>query len=65
LALCQIATNKSVEVALEWILEHQLNANQDGHLVLIQDQISNPFGIVPDQHDAKSKKTMCRFFEQH
>jgi hypothetical protein len=28
----------------------EINVDKDGHLVPIQDWISNPFSIVPDQH---------------
>jgi hypothetical protein len=30
----------------------ELDVNKDGDLVPVQDQISNPFSIVPDQHGA-------------
>ncbi len=44
------ATNESVDLALEWMLGQEINVNEDGHLVPIQDWISNPFSIMPDQH---------------
>jgi hypothetical protein len=44
------ATDKSVDLALKWMSGQEIDINKDGHLVLIQDRISNPFSIVPDQH---------------
>ena len=44
------ATDKSVNLALDWMSGQKINVSKDGHFVLIQDQISNPFSIVPDQH---------------
>jgi hypothetical protein len=46
------ATDESVDLALKWMLGQDLNVNKDGYLVPIQDRISNPFNIVPDQHGA-------------
>jgi hypothetical protein len=43
--------DESVDWALEWMLGHEIDVNKDGHLVPIQDRISNPFSIVPDQYD--------------
>ncbi len=43
-------TDESVDLALKWMLGQEMDVNKDGHLVLIQDQISNPFSIMPDQH---------------
>jgi hypothetical protein len=35
----------------------QLDVNEDGHLVPIQDRISNPFDIMPDQHNQPANRT--------
>jgi hypothetical protein len=55
------ATGKSMDLALEWISRHQLDVNEDGHLVPIQDWISNPFSIMPDQHETNAKQ-LCTDF---
>ena len=44
------ATDKSVDLALEWMSGQEIDVDEDGHLVPIQDQISKSFSIVPDQH---------------
>ncbi len=44
------ATDESMDLALEWMSGQEINVNKDGHLVPIQDWISHPFSIVPDQH---------------
>jgi hypothetical protein len=46
------ATDKSVNLALKWLSGQELDVNKDGDLVPVQDWISNPFSIVPDQHGA-------------
>jgi hypothetical protein len=47
----KFATDESSYLALKWISGQQLDVNKDVHLVPIQDQISNPFNLVPDQHN--------------
>jgi hypothetical protein len=42
----------SLLLALECMLGQDLDVNKDGHLVLIQDWISNSFSVIPDQHGA-------------
>ncbi len=42
--------DESVDLALEWMLGQEIDVNEDGHLVPIQDRISKPFSIKPDQH---------------
>ncbi len=44
------ATDESVDLALKWMPGQEIDVDKDGHLVLIQDRISNPFSIMPDQH---------------
>ncbi len=45
--LCKIctesATDESVNLALEWMSGQQMDVDEDGHLVPIQDRITNPF----------------------
>jgi hypothetical protein len=48
-------------LALKWICGQQLNVNKDGHLVPIQDQISNPFNLVPDQHNVAPDRIRADF----
>jgi hypothetical protein len=43
-------TDESVDLALEWMSGQEIDVDKDGNLVPIQDPISNPFSIVPDQH---------------
>ncbi len=45
------ATDESFNLALEWISGQKINVNREGHLVPIQERISNPFNIVPDQRN--------------
>jgi len=42
------ATDESVNLALEWMSGQQMDVDEDGDLIPIQDKISNPFGIVSD-----------------
>jgi hypothetical protein len=42
--------DESVDLALKWILRQEIDVDEDGHLLPIQDWISNPFSIVPNQH---------------
>ncbi len=54
--LCQLCTESAtdfVDLALKWMSGQQMDVDEDGHLVPIQDRITNPFNIVPDQHDPK------------
>ena len=55
--LCKLctesATDESVNLALEWMSGQQMDVHEDGHLVPIQDRITNPFNIMPDQHDTQ------------
>jgi len=59
--LCRLsaesATDESVDLALEWMSGQQLDVDEDGHLVPIQDRISNPFDIMPDQHNQPANRT--------
>ncbi len=41
------ATDESFDLALEWVSGQEIDVDREGHLV--QEQISNPFNIVPDQ----------------
>ena len=55
--LCRLsaesATDESVDLALEWMSGQQMDVDEDGHLIPVMDRISNPFDIVPDQHDIR------------
>jgi hypothetical protein len=59
--LCRLsaesATDESIDLALEWMSGQQMDVDEDGHLVPLQDRISNPFDIVPDQHGARVSDT--------
>jgi hypothetical protein len=39
----------------------QMDVNEDGDLIPIQDKISNPFGIVSDQYDTEADKLRVDF----
>ena len=39
----------------------QMDVNEDGDLIPIQDKILNPFGIVSDQYDTKADKLRVDF----
>jgi len=63
--LCRLsaesATDESVDLALKWMSEQQMDVNEDGDLIPIQDKISNPFGIVSDQYDTEADKLRVDF----
>jgi len=63
--LCRLsaesAMDKSVDLALEWMSGQQMDVNEDGDLIPIQDKISNPFGIVSDQYDTEADKLCVDF----
>ena len=63
--LCRLsaesATDESVDLALEWMSGQQMDVNEDGDLIPIQDKISNPFGIVSDQYDTEADKLRVDF----
>ena len=63
--LCKLCTESAVEesadLALEWMSGQQMDVNENGHLVPIQDRITNPFNIVPDQHDPQVKRHSVDF----
>ncbi len=44
-------TDESFNLAIKWISGQEIDVDREGHLVPIQKQISNPFNIVPDQHN--------------
>jgi hypothetical protein len=46
------ATDESIDLALKWLSGQEIDVHEDGDLVPVQDQISNSFSIVPDQHGA-------------
>jgi hypothetical protein len=48
-------------LALKWKSGQQLDVNEDGHLDPIQDGISNPFNIVPSQHDNSAERLHVDF----
>ena len=52
--MAESASDKSVDLALEWMSGQQMDVNEDGDLIHIQDKISNPFGIVSDQYDTEA-----------
>ena len=39
----------------------QMDVDEDGDLIPIQDKISNPFGIVSDQYDTEADKLLVDF----
>jgi hypothetical protein len=45
------ATDKSFNLALKWISGQKIDVDREGNLLPIQEQISNPFNIVPDQRN--------------
>ncbi len=49
--LKESATDESFDLALEWISGQEIDVDREGHLVQTQEQISNPFNIVPDQRN--------------
>ena len=59
--LAESATDVSVNLALKWMSGQQMDVNEDGDLISIQDKISNPFGIVSDQYDTKADKLHVDF----
>ena len=59
--LAESATDESVDLALEWMSGKQMDVDEDGDLIPIQDKISNPFGIVSDQYDTDADKLRVDF----
>ena len=62
--LCKLctesATVESVNLALKWMSGQQMDVNEDGRFVPIQDRITNPY-IVPDQHDPQVNRHSVDF----
>ncbi len=46
------ATDESLDLALEWISGQEIDIDREGHLVPIQEPISNPFNIMPGQRNS-------------
>jgi hypothetical protein len=59
--LAESATDESVNLAREWMSGQQMDVNEDGDLICIQDKILNPFGIVTDQYNTKADKLCVAF----
>jgi len=63
--LCRLsaesATDESVDLELKWMSGQQMDVDEDGDLIPIQDKILNPFGIVSDQYDTKADKLHVDF----
>ena len=63
--LCQLctksATDESVDLAPKWMSGQQMDVDENGHLVPIQDRITKSFNIVPDQHDPKVNRHSVDF----
>ncbi len=63
--LCRLsaesATDESVDFVLEWMSGQQMDVNEDGDLIPIQDKISNLFGIVFGQYDTEADKLRVDF----
>jgi hypothetical protein len=55
------ATDESIDLTLEWMSGQQIDVDEDGDLIPIQDKISNPFGIVSDQYDTEADKLHVDF----